>query len=100
MPAAVEAPPPPARLRSPYAAPLASRPGAPAPLQPLPSSHMDRGSWASAGAGGRAAESDSGTPRKAEMYLVRTDGFTCTRETVKGARLAPASARHPLWHPS
>lgn len=78
-------PPPPDSLRSP-----------PAPAVQRNSSGGVSLPGTPTGWGAAAAAAAPRSFRKAEMYLVRTDGFTCTRETVKGALQrrsgAPAAA--------
>ena len=86
QPAAAPSPPPPATLRSPFL--TQSPPQAPVSVSPpVASWSAINGPLATGGAqaGGAARGSGSGNAHKAELYLVRTDGFTCTRETVTGA---------------
>jgi hypothetical protein len=89
VPGPATSPPPPSVLRSPFA-------GSSSGAQPLSTASSPPASWSALNAavfgdvisGGSTAVSEGrGLPgsRKAELYLVRTDGFTCTRETVKGA---------------
>lgn len=89
VPGPATSPPPPTVLRSPFA-------GSSSGLQPLSAASSPPASWSALNAGvfgdvisgGSTAVSEGRRlpgSRKAELYLVRTDGFTCTRETVKGA---------------
>jgi hypothetical protein len=84
QPAAVPSPPPPAVLRSPFL----TQPPPPAPSSvppPVASWSAINGPFATGGGAAAASGNGAGGSRKAELYLVRTDGFTCTRETVTGA---------------
>lgn len=111
--------PSPCRLRSAAQGALAKAP-APPPAPPVCRWRRRRSSAcvASLGVGGAASPAEHApssvagvSPKggwenragrrvgKAELFLVRTDGFTCTRESVQGARRSPPSAAPPLTRP-